>query len=58
MKNHVLEILNRLEELRNKINNGEIQEGTSDWLIRICQAEVAKEHFETRREWTELLNKK
>lgn len=56
MEKQILDILNRLEDFRNKINNGEIQEGTSDWVIRMCEAEVAKGHFETRKEWTTLLN--
>jgi len=58
MENQILNILKRLEELRRKINNGEIQEGSSDWLIRICEAEVAQGFFETRTDWTDLLNKK
>lgn len=58
MKDQILDILNRLEEFRNKINSGEIQEGPGDWIVRMCEAEIAKGHFETRAEWTELLTKK
>ncbi|MFJ7954289.1 hypothetical protein ACIQZG_22565 [Lysinibacillus sp. NPDC096418] len=58
MENQVLDILKRLEVFRNKINNGEIQKGDCDWLIRMCEAEVAQGHFKTRMEWVELLNKK
>lgn len=56
MEKQVLDILKRLESFREKINKGEIQEGTSDWIIRMCEAEVAQGHFENRSQWTNKIN--
>lgn len=56
-KTAVLEILSRLEEFRKDIESGKIQAGQADWIIRMCQANVAQGHFETRMDWTEELTK-
>jgi hypothetical protein len=51
-----LETLKKLEDFRIKMDKGEIKEGCADWVVRCCQAIIAKGHFDTRREWTEILN--
>ncbi|WP_339193494.1 hypothetical protein [Paenibacillus sp. FSL W8-1287] len=54
-KELVLGMLAELEAFRKRIESGEVQEGSSDWTIRMCQAHIAKGYFETRIEWSEEL---
>jgi len=54
-QNDILETLQRLEEFRVKIENGDMQAGCPDWIIRVCQAKVAQDHFSSRVEWSEML---
>ena len=48
----IVELLTDLEEFRLKMRNGEITEGCSDWVVRMCQAHIAKKCFTNRNEWT------
>jgi len=50
-----IETLKRLEDFRIKLDNGEIQAGCADWIVRMCQAKVAQNHFTNRMEWTALI---
>jgi anti-sigma28 factor (negative regulator of flagellin synthesis) len=49
MKQDVLKILERIEQLRKKIENGEIKAGGADWVVRMCQAEIAQGILKTAR---------
>ena len=50
-KQQTLEILKRLENFRKRVENGEVS-GSDDWIIRMCQAKVAQDHFNDRAEWS------
>ncbi|GIN22632.1 hypothetical protein [Siminovitchia fordii] len=53
MEKEILNILSRLEHFRKDIETGKINPGCNDWIIRMCQAEVAQGYFEHRMDWTE-----
>lgn len=55
MEKEILSILSRLETFRKAIENGDIQAGQADWIIRMCQAEVASDYFESRSDWSSKL---
>ena len=48
--------LKKLEEFRIKLETGEKQAGSIDWVVRMCQAIIAKDNFENRNEWTNIIN--
>lgn len=54
-KQENLQLLKKLEDFRIKMIKGEITEGCSDWIVRMCQAYVAEEHFKNRMEWSIIL---
>lgn len=54
-KEDALEILNRLEEFRKKLENGTINAGGADWVVRMCQAKVAQDFYSQRSAWTDAL---
>ncbi len=49
---HILELLAKLENYRQKIDSGELEPGTTDHTIRMCQAQVAElSDFRNRVSW-------
>jgi hypothetical protein len=52
-KETVLLILLKLEQMRLRVERKE--SSLNDNTIRLCQAEIAKEHFQDRKEWTNIL---
>lgn len=54
-KNTVLLILLQLEQMRLKIQRGDIKSASDDFSIRICQAEIASNFFTDRNQWTKIL---
>lgn len=54
-KNSTLELLARLEDFRKKMERGEISEGCADWVVRMCQAMIAQDHYNNRMDWTKEL---
>lgn len=52
---NLLVLLKELEDFRIKLENGEIQPGCADWVVRMCQATIASHGFKNRVEWTKLL---
>ncbi len=47
-----LAILKKLEVFRIKLENGEIQAGCADWVVRMCEANVADyTQFRDRASW-------
>ena len=51
-----LAILEKLEKFRCKLEAGEIQEGCADWVLRMCEANVADfTQFRTRADWEKAL---
>lgn len=53
-KNHFncLAILNELEGFRLRLETNQIQTGTPDWIVRMCEAIVADyTQWETRADW-------
>lgn len=53
---HILELLARLENYRQKMESGELTPGTHDHTIRMCQAHVAElSDFRDRADWVESL---
>lgn len=57
-KDELLNILERLENYRKRIEENPQNAGCIDHVIRMCEAQVAHGTFETRMEWTELLKNK
>lgn len=51
----VLLMLLQLEELRIKIEKKEIISTSDDSTIRICQATIADNFFNDRKQWTDIL---
>jgi len=49
-----LNVLKTLETFRVKLATGAMS-GDAEWAVRICQAHIAAEHFNSRSDWTELL---
>ena len=47
-----IQVLSKLENFRLKLRNGEIQDGSADWVVRMCQAHIAEEHYTNRNQWT------
>lgn len=54
-KNTVLLILLQLEQMRLRIETGDIKSNMDDATIRICQAEIASNFFTDRNQWTKIL---
>lgn len=52
-KHTVLTMLLNLEQMRLRVEQKE--SSLDDNTIRLCQAEIAKEHFQDRKEWTNIL---
>ena len=47
-----LALLEKLETFRQKLESGEIQAGCADWVVRMCQANVADyTQFNDRVSW-------
>jgi hypothetical protein len=53
-KNAVLLMLLKLEQMRLRTEKNPIS-NMDDYTIRMCQATIAEEYFESRKEWTEVL---
>lgn len=54
-KNTVLLTLLQIEQMRLKIERGDIKSTCDDFSIRSCQAEIASNFFQDRNEWTKIL---
>lgn len=51
-----LAILQKLEDFRKRIESGETQAGCPDWIIRVCEANVAElTQFKSRADWVKEL---
>lgn len=51
-----LAILEKLEAFREKLDSGEINEGTCDWAIRMCESYVADySQYKNRASWVQVL---
>jgi len=53
--NETLEILSKLENFRQRMQDGTTQPGTADWVARVCQAIVAEGHYNDRVDWVTAL---
>jgi hypothetical protein len=55
----VIQILEKLEDFRNKLQSREITPGSEDWVVRVCESTVADfGGFKNRASWTEKLREK